>query len=446
MGLQRRETEAGHYGNETYDFTAGRDMLIESIETQSVLAITGVGTFRIQVEINGRVVSAVNQYVNTNEFKSYINSENVTYNLKAGDKVTYRVYGSTNDFIAYAIRGVSYVKLCGTEGIQLTPSWFRDDVLSLVNEIDTPLSYPCGLAVDGTYFWLKECWERKVYKINASGNIIHSFDSFWDGGDLAFDGEYLWLGGGSSNKIYKIGATGEVVDTIDSPGEDPYGLEYYSGYLWVTSSNTTSNKVYKISESGSVYLTFDSPGNGFKGLAFDGNNLWHVDAVSMTIYKFDPKGNLIEKLIFPIAIAPRGLAASEKFLWVSSYYDSKIYQLEIPQALPTGTSKRQTFAFQVTGTQNAAIDTISIMNGDGQTFTTENDTCSGKTLSLQDSCTFDILFAPVSPGVHTANVLISISLPEPHEISVPLKWTAVEKPVPKPLKDLPWIPLLLLGQ
>ena len=433
-----------------WDFIAAHDMLVESIETQSVLATLKSGTFHIRIEVNNTIVSVMDQYVSNDMFAPYIQSDSVTINLQEGDKLTYRIYGNFFPSNDGAIQGPNYVRLCGTEGINLSPPAMRDDFLTLVNTIDSPVTYPYGLASDGTYLWLMGQLNSTVYKIDASGNLVDSFSfpCYISPGDLAFDGTYLWATDCINKKIHQISTSGDLIATIVSPANNSSGLACDGRYLWVTSSNTTTNTVYKIDKSGNIIFTFDSPGNGYKGLALDGTYLWHVDATSKILYKFDLEGNVIGSFQLPLegpSMGPRGLTTDGTFLWYSSYDDNKIYQLAFPREVPTGTSKRQTFEFKVNGAQTVTIDTLSVVNGDGHTFSMENDNCSGVTLSGSASCTFDILFAPLSVGAHTANLRMPINLPETHVINSQLIWTAVEYE-PEITRTLPCILLLLLAQ
>ena len=290
-------TNAYYYiyaSGKSWNFTAQNNMLVESIEAQSVLATISGGTFHIRIEVNGNVVSVMDQYVDTSLFQTYVTSDEVAVNLQAGDKITYRIYGYFSTYHEGGIMGVNQLVLCGTGGIRLTPPGLLDDFLELTDTIDSPLTLPYGLTFDGTHLWLMGQVDTTVYKLDTSGNVLDSFPfpCYISPGDLAFDGTYLWATSVHQEKIHQISTSGDLITTIDAPGNDTAGLACDGNYLWTTSSNTTNNTVYKIDRSGNVITSFDSPGNGFKGLAFDGTYLWHVDATSHMLYKFDREGNV----------------------------------------------------------------------------------------------------------------------------------------------------------
>lgn len=67
-------------------------------------------------------------------------------------------------------------------------------------------------------------------------------------------------------------------------------------------------------------------------------------------------------------------------------------------------SAPKTFTIANTGSGGLAIGTISV-SGD-QSFSLLNGGCSGQSLAVSASCTFDVVFAPTSGGIKTASVLL----------------------------------------
>jgi hypothetical protein len=69
----------------------------------------------------------------------------------------------------------------------------------------------------------------------------------------------------------------------------------------------------------------------------------------------------------------------------------------------SGTSSQKTFTIVVSGTKgNLTITNLSFTGANSSEFGTQNDTCSGTTLSPSQSCTVDVVFSPVSTGVKSA--------------------------------------------
>jgi len=99
----------------SWDFTAKNTMKIDTIEAKSVLATSSMGTFNIQIKVNDIIVASWAQTVNNNTFQPYTHTATVNINLKAGDTITYFIYGGTLSTAVGGILGVNYVKLCHEE-------------------------------------------------------------------------------------------------------------------------------------------------------------------------------------------------------------------------------------------------------------------------------------------------------------------------------------------
>ena len=224
-----------------------------------------------------------------------------------------------------------------------------------ITSFATPYSHPEGLAWDGSYLWLADSGEKKIYKIDPSdGRVIKSFaapDRYPEG--LAWDGTYLWLADSyyGKEKIYKIDPSdGKVIASFAAPSRFLEGLAWDGSYLWLADSN--EEKIYKIDPSDGSFIPFNSPGNEPTGLAWDGSYLWLVDGFvretypysrrydrTFYIYKIDPSdGHIINKLAYPYEY-PEGLAWDGSYLWLVDSDEEKIYKIEVDfiTSMPTPT-------------------------------------------------------------------------------------------------------------
>ena len=77
-----------------------------------------------------------------------------------------------------------------------------------------------------------------------------------------------------------------------------------------------------------------------------------------------------------------------------------------------GNSSLRTFTITSQGTADLVPGTLSLAGQNASEFKLTNNTCSGKTLIPQSSCTVDVLFSPVSAGVKSA--VLSIPSNDPH--------------------------------
>jgi len=101
---------------------------------------------------------------------------------------------------------------------------------------------------------------------------------------------------GTSNLSFGMG---DVVDSFDSPSNNPEGLAWGDGYLWL--SDPYEDKIYKINPSnGNVVKTYNTPIaiSTPCGLAwYHGNsNLYIVDFIDKMIYRVYP-GPVIMQLL-----------------------------------------------------------------------------------------------------------------------------------------------------
>jgi hypothetical protein len=85
-------------------------------------------------------------------------------------------------------------------------------------------------------------------------------------------------------------------------------------------------------------------------------------------------------------------------------------------------STAQTFTLTNTGTAYLFIGTISFSGTNATEFSKLNDGCSGQTLAASGSCTFRVIFSPVSTDEKSANLSIPSNAPT---LNVPLSGTGV---------------------
>ena len=100
----------------TWEFTAENNMVVQSIETKSVLAADG-GTFHIEIRIQDNLVANWDQYVNDVQFTPYFHNKQVSYTLQQGDLIVYKIYGNSSTTPTGGILGINYVKLTGVDSV-----------------------------------------------------------------------------------------------------------------------------------------------------------------------------------------------------------------------------------------------------------------------------------------------------------------------------------------
>ncbi|MDM8522754.1 choice-of-anchor D domain-containing protein [Desulfococcaceae bacterium HSG8] len=91
-------------------------------------------------------------------------------------------------------------------------------------------------------------------------------------------------------------------------------------------------------------------------------------------------------------------------------------------------SGTRTFTIQNSGTKDLEIETLSISGTNASEFGLQNDNCSGQLLTASGTCTFDVVFTPVSSGEKHGKINIPSDDPNIPVINASLSGTAVDKP------------------
>ena len=97
----------------TYTFTAQNSMDLTTVTTKQKLAGPGTYSATITVSVNGNTLATWVQSLTT-VYTTYTLTENVSYALKKGDTIQYRIAGGTSTTAGGAITDAdNYVQLCG---------------------------------------------------------------------------------------------------------------------------------------------------------------------------------------------------------------------------------------------------------------------------------------------------------------------------------------------
>jgi hypothetical protein len=220
---------------------------------------------------------------------------------------------------------------------------FPKYVGTIINSFAYPGGYAVGLAFDNNddSLWIADALQKKIYKVDTSGNIITSFIFPGDiPSGVVFDGKYLWISETLDNwnwqgspKIYKVDDLGNVAYSFESPGPGPIGLAYDGTHLWI--ADVIDNRIYETDLLGNVIDSFTAPttSNAVTGyeLAYDGKYLWFRgnEYDYKKIYKLDTSGNVVAtfKALDRNISEPNGLTFDGIYLWAS--FGNQIVKMEI---------------------------------------------------------------------------------------------------------------------
>jgi hypothetical protein len=170
-----------------------------------------------------------------------------------------------------------------------------------------------GMAFDGTNLYYTIVGDANIYKVTTSGALLATTPvagGVSKGGPLAWDGSALWTMNYAVNSftLFRVDPTsGTILSSCNiatqnpsdpavtsSPiniGQQPDGLDWTAGTLWVSSEIFPGNWVVNVDMNCKILSEFNPPANqgampgtdgGTSGVAFDGKNLWHPTKNSPT--------------------------------------------------------------------------------------------------------------------------------------------------------------------
>ncbi len=198
----------------------------------------------------------------------------------------------------------------------------------VVDDIPAPGGFPGGLGWDGSFFWITDVYDGKIYKLNADGGVVDfMYSDYFLPTGLTCVGNFLWVADWYSLTILKINKnTAEIAAVISSPGPDPFGLAWDGSYLW--NADTTDHKIYKMNTSGGIVSIIDAPAAFPMGLSWDGQHLWCVSDDMGKVYKMHTSGEVIDYFEAP-GNGPTGLTIDGSYAWLADSFDFKIYKIYI---------------------------------------------------------------------------------------------------------------------
>jgi hypothetical protein len=111
IGFQIGESNAYYYiysSGRSFNANAHMNYPVTRVQAVSYLASTQSVTFTISIRHNGTTVASWSQSVNHSNFKEYTHTKNISFNINAGDTLTYHISAPTYNPIA-AVHGTSFV-------------------------------------------------------------------------------------------------------------------------------------------------------------------------------------------------------------------------------------------------------------------------------------------------------------------------------------------------
>lgn len=392
-------------------WTADSAFTATSIEVQSTVANSDT---YIRITVNSTTIAEWYADVGTD-----IHSEAVSANINPGDEINF--YHGNDSY--GCVTGPIYVKFCAPDGPILTvnPTSFSESELSVITSFDGPGSRSVGIASDGQQLYISDNINKKIYTIDTSGALLASFDapSATTPKSLEYDGSTLWYAESDHDKIYQVDTSGSVIQSFDAPGTVASGIAYDGESLWHV--DYYDDFLYKLDTSGNILSQAPLTGNMYGGLAYDGSFLWLLRDDISKIYRIDSNGNQIGPSYDCPSEKTSALSFDGKDLWCADWSENVIYKLDIPNAVPVGGTRSETFTITNKGNQSLNITHVGFSGDDAGCFNVTNNTCTGNPTAPSGTCTFDLNFSPLSKGYKTATLEITSDDP-----STPVKEIGLE--------------------
>jgi len=194
-----------------------------------------------------------------------------------------------------------------------------------------------GITTNGTYLWITDHYNAKVYKYDINGNYTGISWSTAGSGcinptDITTYGNYFWITDTYKSKVYKYNLdgtyTGEQWST-PFPNTRPTGITTNGKYFWIT--DEVRDAVYKYDMNG-IYTGeyWDTYASGCHypfGITIYGNYLWIATHSTARVYKYKLDGIYVSS--WPtndLNANPNGITTDGHYFWITDGDDKRVYQ------------------------------------------------------------------------------------------------------------------------
>jgi hypothetical protein len=206
--------------------------------------------------------------------------------------------------------------------------------LPVLQTISRPLEdYITGLSVDGQEMMIVNIGEKTFQFFNLSGDLVSTISQKEDISGNPFCGtqgqDWIWYSIYGQGSVYKIKKDGsDNVKAFDTNAEKVSGIVFDGASLWVATQNGDNSQIQNYTLAGTPLSDFfSSPVNDPSGLAFHDGKLWIADPDNARLVKIDLTGKIEETFTFP-GMEPQGLDFDDQgFLWGIEFQHSEVKKL-----------------------------------------------------------------------------------------------------------------------
>ena len=190
---------------------------------------------------------------------------------------------------------------------------------------------------DGTYFWLLERGNARVYKYNASGvyqNVSFSvYSQHPQPQGIVCVGSDFYISGETNHKVSKYNSSGVFQSdwSVPSPRHYVRAIAYDGTYLWLLSNyQQTVNKYSLAGVYQNVSFSVSAISNNLHGLTWDGTHFWVAERNGDTLFQFTASG-VYTGFSFSVAAqgtSPYGVTWDGSALWTIDNSSSAAFKYQ----------------------------------------------------------------------------------------------------------------------
>ena len=204
---------------------------------------------------------------------------------------------------------------------------------------------------------------------------------------LSYGDGYLWVGDDGDGTIYQLDPSdGSIISSFPGAPESNHGLAFDGTYFWVSGDYHADDNIYKLDDDGNVIDTITNPGGDYSGgMTWKDGYLWisvYYPNSQPNIHKIDPSDGSILSSLTSVGTQPQGLAFIDDITLVNSMDDndgdpekctaydidhaSVMWSYDVPTTRPRGLAWDGDYLYlvaQLTGTYDQCIYKIELGGG-----------------------------------------------------------------------------------
>ncbi|MBS3740736.1 MAG: PQQ-binding-like beta-propeller repeat protein [Candidatus Cloacimonetes bacterium] len=239
---------------------------------------------------------------------------------------------------------------------------------------------------------------------------------------LSYGDGYLWVADDIDGTIYQLDPSdASIVSSFPGAPESNHGLAYDGTYFWASGDYNADDNIYKLDDQGNVITTITNPGGDYSGgMTWKDGYLWlsiYYPNTQPNIHKVDPSDGSIVSSLTSVGTQPQGLAFIDSTTIVNSMDDndgdpekctaydvehgSVLWSYDVPTTRPRGLAWDGDYLYlvaQLQGTYDHCIFKIELGGGGTPEISVPVDNHDFGNVVVGDSASWDLTINNVGTG------------------------------------------------